>query len=147
MGCRLHKRRRLHRVYASSLATFATRQAAGGRHRGGRLNSRDAISQLAQKRRGFRVRSLNPRDFYGDKPLLADRGQFIPADAAAFNLDYRDWLNRFNHRHRRIIKTLAGGEHTMAVADRFCIGPSRVSQLRREYQQSWRRFQGEALAV
>jgi hypothetical protein len=144
---RLAQKRQLHRAYPSSLADFAVRHVHEHRHVGGHQNSRDVLSRLARRRHGFTVRRLNGHDYYGCKPLIAEHGRFSPADAAAFNVDFRDWLNRFNHRHRRIIKTLAGGEGTFAVADRFGITPSRVSGLRREYEQSWQQFQGEALAA
>ena len=48
-------------------------------------------------------------------------------------------------RHRRIINALAGGDRTMAVAERFGVSPARVSQLRREYERSWQQFQGMPL--
>jgi hypothetical protein len=38
---------------------------------------------------------------------------------------------------------LASGDGTLDVANRFGIAPSRVSQLRRWYERSWRLFQGE----
>ena len=40
-------------------------------------------------------------------------------------------------------KVLANGETTSAAAKKFRITPGRVSQIRRELEQAWHRFQGE----
>jgi hypothetical protein len=44
-------------------------------------------------------------------------------------------------RDRKILDALAGGERTADAARRFKISPGRMSQLRRESEQSWERFQ------
>ena len=61
---------------------------------------------------------------------------------AAFNIDFQHWLSSFNHRDRNIIASLAAGEDTYTVADRFGTTPSRVSELRRQFERSWESFQG-----
>jgi hypothetical protein len=144
---RLAQRRKLKQGFASTVAEFAARHVAEDRHVGGSLSSRDAMSKLAQRRRRFRVRSFNAHDHNGNKPLVADQGRFSPADAASFNIDFSAWLKSHPHRHRRIIAGMAGGEGTFALADQFGLSRSRISQLRREYEQSWLRFQGEAVAA
>jgi FixJ family two-component response regulator len=66
-----------------------------------------------------------------------------PADVAATRIDFADWLQTLSRRYRRIAETLATGEGTGTVARRFRLSPSRISQLRHEYYESWKRFQGE----
>jgi hypothetical protein len=65
------------------------------------------------------------------------------ADQAAFRLDFPQWLATFNRRDRRIVELLAAGHNTGDVARRFGLSPGRISQKRREYAESWRRFHGE----
>jgi hypothetical protein len=43
-------------------------------------------------------------------------------------------------RLRRIAKTLATGETTGAVAKKFCVSAARISQIRSELAESWRKF-------
>ena len=47
--------------------------------------------------------------------------------------------------HRRIAEALALGHTTADVAKRFRVTPGRVSQLRRELQNSWQTFHGETI--
>jgi len=44
---------------------------------------------------------------------------------------------------RQVARTLALGETTKRTARRFRVTAGRVSQLRRELQNSWESFQGE----
>src|ERR1035437_4768750 len=56
------RQHKLSRVYAGNIATFAVRAVNGGRHVGGHINSKDVLSPLAPKRRGFAIQSINPWD-------------------------------------------------------------------------------------
>ena len=136
---------KLTKAYISSLAGFSTRHTAQHRHVGGSQSSSDAMSPLACRKHGFAVRNLGGRqDHYGWAPLLVESRRFSPADAATFKIDFENWVTGFSERHRRIIGTLASGERTTAVAERFGISLARVSELRREYERRWDVFQGEA---
>jgi hypothetical protein len=75
--------------------------------------------------------------------LIADRRASIP-DVAATRIDFAEWLKTLSRRDRRIVKALAQGEPTMDVAVQFQVSPGRISQLRRQYELSWKSFQGEA---
>jgi hypothetical protein len=44
-----------------------------------------------------------------------------------------------------VAETLANGETTKTTAKRFRVSAGRISQLRRELQQRWQDFQGEAV--
>jgi hypothetical protein len=75
--------------------------------------------------------------------VLEDR-KVSPADQAAFNIDFQRWLGSFDFRERKIISSLAAGEDICALAARCGITPSRVAELRSQFEQSWERFQGTA---
>jgi len=142
----LARKRQLHRVFAGSLATYAVKAVGAGRHVGGHMASRDVLSPLAQKRRGFVVGSITPASQADGswRDLLLESRRVSPADQAAFNVDFAEWLKTFPCRHRAIIKWLAAGHGTTEVAMKFRVSLGRISQLRREYEQSWAEFQGEA---
>ena len=58
-------------------------------------------------------------------------------------IDFSDWLKSLSRRLRRIANLLATGETTGAAAKKFRVTPGRISQIRRQLEQSWRTFQGE----
>jgi hypothetical protein len=63
---------------------------------------------------------------------------------AAFRIDTSAWLATLSERDRQIAIDLAEGFTTGEVAKRHGVSPARVSQLRREFQGSFRGFHGEA---
>jgi hypothetical protein len=136
---------RLHVAHPATLANYAVKRAGSGRHVGGHRNSQDVMSLLARRKHGFSVRSLSRRhDSAGMEPLVLEERGFGPADVAAFNIDFADWLRSRTHRERRIIRRLASGDRTTAVADRFGLSLGRVSQLRRQFEKSWEQFTSAA---
>ena len=64
-------------------------------------------------------------------------------DRAAFNVDFPRWRAGFRKRDRAVLDALAGGGGTCEVAEAFGICPARVSQLRRQFLDSWIAFHGE----
>jgi hypothetical protein len=134
-------------AYPTVLAQYAAAQVRRGRHVGTRLNSRDVLAKLAQRRHGFAVKHLDRFD--------NDSGQWIEAtvedartpvpDQAAFRIDFPAWLAVQTLRKRRVAETLAMGHSTRETAERFKISAGRVSQLRRELYDSWRVFHGERM--
>ncbi len=70
-----------------------------------------------------------------------------PDEQAAFRIDFPAWLSTRTERDRRIINDMVVGERTQHLARRFGISPARISQLRREYHDDWRRFTDEVGAV
>src|SRR4051794_9849895 len=118
------------------LATFAVRQAVGGRHVGGRQDSSvDVMSPALRRRQGKRVCSLFADSGCGELHcmLIADRRTEVP-ELAAFRIDFNEWLSGFTRRDQRIIAALASGERGGIVAQRFGISDGRVTQLRRKYE-------------
>ena len=144
----LVRQKKLSHAYTGNIATNAVRAVNGGRHVGGHINSKDVLSPLAQKRRGFVICSINPWDRHeGDwRDMVLETRRVSPADQAAFNLDFQAWLQGWSRRDRQILYHLAAGHGTFGVAERFKISPGRVSQLRRRYERSWLEFQGMPLA-
>jgi len=132
-------------AYATPLANYGIRQVRDGRRVGNRLNVRDVLSRYAQRRKGFVVDRLDRYDAKEDAwlEIVVEDRHASPADVAATRIDFADWLLTLPRRRRRIAETLAVGEGTGAVARRFRLSPSRISQLRYEYYQSWQRFHGE----
>ncbi len=133
------------RAYATPLARFAVRRYWTGRcacmPRG-----RDMMSQKTQTTRGIvieRLEFFDEQEQHWRQALVEDR-RASPADTAAARIDVAAWLRSLPRRNRRIAQTLAMGETTSSAARRFGISRARISQLRRELQESWQAFQGEA---
>ncbi len=126
-------------VYPTVLALYAIRQYRDGRRTGTKANSHDVHA----RREGVRVEHLGtPRDQRWRESLIDNTRSPVP-DQAAFRIDFPEYLRMLCARDRRLALQLARGERTSDVALRFGISKGRVSQLRRELQEEWLRFQGE----
>jgi DNA-directed RNA polymerase specialized sigma24 family protein len=127
------------------LLRFCVLAIKEGRRVGVRRNSRELCHRA--RRDGLRIVSLEDR---GDKSrapwreILAETKAFSPAQTAAARLDIEAWLNEQSGRNRSIAKLLALGEQTSSVAKTFGVSFARISQLRREFRESWDRYQGNA---
>ncbi len=66
-----------------------------------------------------------------------------PADIARVRIDFADWLGSLKRRDRRVAEFLANGETTTAAAKKFKVSAGRISQLRKELGENWRRFIGD----
>jgi hypothetical protein len=132
--------------FPSVLATRAAQHVQADRHVGGRCNRRDVLSPAAQWSQGFRLESLDQLA-HGNgeawREAVTASAQTPPDEAAAFRVDFAAWLGRRSDRDRCLIADLAAGERPTEVARRYGLSRSRVSQLRRKYEQDWLRFQGE----
>jgi DNA-binding NarL/FixJ family response regulator len=132
--------------FPSLLATRAVQGVKSGRRVGARFNGKDVLSRVAQKRRGFRIYSLNAsreREPATWKDAVTDNAQTPPPDAAAFRCDFPAWLKTLGHRERQIAELLSLGHTTKWLARRFGLSAGRVSQLRSELHAAWQRFHGE----
>jgi hypothetical protein len=63
---------------------------------------------------------------------------------AAFRVDTSAWLATLTARDRQIALDLAEGYTTGEVARRNGVSPARISQLRREFEESFREYHNEA---
>ena len=132
-------------IYPTPLVQYAIRQTRDGRKVGGRLNVRDVSSSYAQRRKGFRVARLDRYNQRKEewKEVLVEDKTAGPAEIAISRIDFGTWLKSLPLAKRQVARALALGETTKRTARRFRVTPGRVSQLRRELQNSWESFQGE----
>jgi hypothetical protein len=135
-------------IYPTVLAKFAVKQVRSGRKVGGCLNCNDVLSGYAQLRRDITVERLDRYDTEAhawQEAVVADTRTPVP-EQAAFRLDFSAWLKQHQPPKRRIAAALALGYTTGEVAQRFHVSPGRISQLRRDFAQSWAEFQGAEAA-
>lgn len=132
-------------AYPSVLARYAVAQIREGRRVGGRLRANEVLAGYAQRRKGFAVERLDrfdPSEDHWTQAIVEDRTAG-PADTARVRIDFTAWLDSLKRRDRRIAESLAVGDRTGEVAQKFGISEGRVSQLRRELAASWEAFQDE----
>jgi hypothetical protein len=156
--CRLMKRGKDATQFIGALAALAARAVWSGRRLGGGERANDVMSPVAQRRHGFVVKSLPStrrpyEDLNGDgldqrlhdaiEERLADNTVTPPPDQAAFRIDFGAWLKTLTPRERRIIRAMAMSERTKDLSRQFELTPGRISQMRRELRDDWRRFVGD----
>jgi hypothetical protein len=146
---RLVKLGREELAFPSSLAEYAVKQVRQGRQVGNRLNIRDVSSRYAQQRKSFQVERLDQFDSDDGewREVLVEDKRCSPADLACCRIDFAAWLATMSSLHRQIAQCLATGTSTAEAAERFALSPGRISQLRREFQQSWHAFHGATVAA
>jgi hypothetical protein len=148
--------------FVSALAGYATRAVRSGRRLCGQLRTNDVLSELAQRRHGFSVQPLpcsttpsrevrsgtthSQGHFNAYEERLRDNTVTPPPDAAAFRIDFPQFLHRLTDRDRRLAEFLSLGHQARKAADRFGLSPGRVTQLRQRWCREWRAFQGEERA-
>ena len=139
---RLVERGRADTVSANSLAHYAVLAVRCGRAVGGSISHRDVLSVQTKLRHGISVARLGSVDqeaaFWQE--ALQDNRRSPVADQAAFRIDFPAWLRSLSARNRRIARALATGLSTSEAAAVFDVSWGRISQLRRELCESWRRF-------
>jgi hypothetical protein len=145
--------------FVMALADLAVRHVRSGRGLCGQQRARDVLSARAQWMKGFRVERLPAStrllhdSLYSDphgqdaidtlEQRLRDNTITPPPEQAAFRLDYAAWLSRLGARHRAIIEDMILDHRTNELAAKHRVSPARISQMRREFWQDWRRFHGE----
>lgn len=132
-------------VFPTVLARYGIAQVREGRKLGSRHSARDVLSRYAQRKKGFVVETLAGREptNEGWLQIVVEDRNAGPAEVAVTRIDFADWLNLLPKRQRQIAETLAVGETTGRTARRFGVSHARISQVRRELSDTWRRFQGE----
>jgi hypothetical protein len=144
--CRLVARGNTQIAYGTSLAAFAVKRVLDGRRVGTPDNACDVSSAYCRRRKGIRIQRLeefDPRSGRWQELVVEDR-RATPCELAITRLDVEDWFQKLPKPKRQLAKCLAIGESTDEVAKRFNLSPGRISQLRRELQQSWEDFQRDA---
>lgn len=142
---RLAERGKLDLAYPAVLARFAVAQIHDGRRVGAKQSVLDVMSAYSRRKKGFCLESLDRFDKVEGEWIEAvvedDRTSI--GDQVAFRIDFPRWLGLLTRRDRRIAEALAAGYGASEVAARFGLTPGRISQMRREYLESWREFHGE----
>lgn len=146
---RLVERGKEHLAYATPLAHYAIRQVRAGRIVGSRLNVQDVTSLHARLRKQISVERLDKFDREAGewKEVLVEDRHAGPAETAASRIDLAAWYRSLGRQKRRVARLLARGETTGSAARLAGLTAGRVSQVRRELQQSWAVFQGQAAAA
>jgi len=141
------------RDFPSQMAIYAALHVKDGRHVGGRASSKDVLSVKAQRKHGFRVESLplatrRPHeDLYGGlngqrsldayEERLRDNHQTPPPEAAAFRIDFPEFIGSLCRRDQRLAAFLSLGNSARDAATRFGLSPGRVTQLRQGWCREW----------
>jgi hypothetical protein len=142
----LARRGKLEKAFPSVLATFAEKQTRDHRIVGGHLAIKDILSKYCQTHKGVVVERLDRREKVDENEwceVLVEDRHAGPADTARVRIDFSDWLASLKRRDRRIAEFLANGETTRAAARKFKVSDGRISQLRKELAENWRRFIGD----
>src|SRR5262249_23788275 len=143
-------------AFPMAFASLVARAVRSGRRLCGQERSRDVLSFVAQQRHAFRVERLPATTRSPHEHLYADpHGQALldvfeerlrdntltpVPDQAAFRSDFPLWRSTRSERDRRVIDALMAGGRTKDVSRMFGLSPGRVSQLRRDCMEDWRRF-------
>jgi hypothetical protein len=127
--------------FVSAIAVYAVRAVRDGRRLCGQ-ESKDVLSPLAQRRRGFTVGSMSNGSMCSEllEEALTDNTRTPVTEQASFRVDFPAWLRTHTARSRKIIADLMIGERTSDVSLKYGTTPSRVSQLRQEFRCDWNRF-------
>jgi hypothetical protein len=143
-------------AFVSTFADFAVKHVRSGRHLCGQEKAKDVMSMRAQRQNGFQVEQLSvstrrsldslysePNGQYtvdAFEERLRDNTVTPPPDAAAFRIDYPEWLNQLGSRKRAIAEDMTLDLGTFELAKKHKVSPGRISQLRREFHKDWERF-------
>jgi hypothetical protein len=132
-------------AYAAPLAAYGCRQAGDGRKVGGHLNCLDVSSQYCQRLKNVVLDRLDQFDHEENawQEVLVEDKHADASQIVQTKLDMEDWLASLKRRDRRVAEFLANGETTSAAARKFKVSDGRISQLRRELAESWRKFVGD----
>ncbi len=133
--------------FVATFVRLVARAVNSGRRLAGMESAKDVMNSRTQKRRDFAITRVPDIGTQSESPwtdALKDNFATPPPDAAAFRIDFPQWLTTLSERDRRMVNRFILGERTNEMARRFGLSKARVSQLRREFLQGWARFHGEA---
>ena len=154
---RLHERGRNPADFMTAFTTLLARAVNSGRRLTGLAKAKDVMNPATQRRHGFRVEPLPASSAVGYDHLYAspqgqelhdayeerlrDNTQTPVPDQVAFRIDWPAWLATLTGRERRMIAAMAQNDRTRDISRKFEVSPGRISQMRREFHDDWRRFQ------
>jgi hypothetical protein len=135
---RLHQRGEIHRAFASTLVRYAVARYHDGRRVGTAQCTCELLSRRAQTAGEYSVCTLNTTSTWVED-IVDTHGSDLLGQVT-FYLDFPRWLYRQTQRNRHIAIQLMCGFTTGEVARNFNLSSSRISQLRREFANSWQLF-------
>jgi hypothetical protein len=134
-------------AYPTVLARYAVAQVKDHRRVGAKLNIKDVLSPYCQARKKVKVERLDHYDeeegAWQEAVVQDTRSAPVP-DIVSFRVDFADWLDNLSRRNRKIAQFLALGNRTSDAAHKFGVSQGRISQLRSELAESWKKFTGTA---
>ena len=132
-------------AYRSVLAMHGIKRVKIGRMTATPMNCKDVSSTYCQLQKNITLERLDRYDKYEGVWLEAvvEDPHTPVIDQVWFRIDFPDWLSRFPDRDRQIAEALAAGNRTGEVAEEFEVSAGRISQMRREFKESWDRFHGD----
>jgi hypothetical protein len=157
---RLHERGKDPSCFLRAFVTYLARAVSSGRRLAGKAKARDVLNPICQKRRGFKIEYLPTSFRAGQEHLYASPlGQELQDemeerlqdntitpvfDQVQFRIDFRAWLKTLTLRERRMVRRMMRNERTKDLSKRFEVTAGRISQMRREFHDSWQRFCSDA---
>jgi hypothetical protein len=144
---RLQERGKDPLAFSGKLARIAAKQVQAGRSLGNHQSSTDILSRATQRRWGFRVQSLarqRAADSESWQQAVVDNTQTPPADAAAFRIDFRQWLASLTPRNRQLVDLLVLSHTPTYAARQLKLSRGRISQLRKAFARQWYASQEES---
>ena len=142
----LAKRGKLDLCHPSVLAKFGIRQTLDHRLTGGTLNVKDVLSKYCQDRKGVvveRIDRFNEQDECWEEAVVQDTRNAPVPEIVAFRVDFANWLKQLPARDRHLAQYLSVGNRTSDAAKKFKVSAGRISQIRKELAENWRRFVGD----
>jgi hypothetical protein len=156
---RLHQRGKDVASFSMVFIFSAARAVQNGRKLCRQAKAKDVLNRTTQRRYGFTVYSLlaskrwsfaniytlvhgqQELDAYEDR--LRDNTFTPPPDAAAFRLDFPQFLGDLSARDRQLAMFLSLGHSAKKAAEKFRLSQGRITQLRQQWCREWQRGQGE----
>jgi hypothetical protein len=136
---RLWKQGRSDLANAGTLAMYAARQTLSGRPAAGQAKRNDILSRLGRVQHQLQIHECSS----GWVDAITDSSQASIPDIVATRIDFRSWFKTLSRDMRRIAGDLALGHGTAALARKYNVSASRISQHRRALHESWERFRSD----
>ena len=127
-------------AYPTVLVRYAVAQFYAGRRVGTPTNTLDVTSPASMKKHGHQVESITPADDDSWKALVVESRVAGPADVAATRIDFGDWLETLPGKRRQMVTQMCEGYSTSELAENHSVSRGRISQIRREMEESWDQF-------
>jgi hypothetical protein len=136
-------------AYPTVLAKYGVAQTRDHRKVGGHLNVHDVSSEYCQRLKGITGERLDKYDCEEEcwQEVLVPDQTCTPAELAASRIDFPAWLRTLSRRDRKVAQFLAVGNRSSDAARKFGVCTGRISQIRKELAESWRRFVGDEPAT